>query len=524
MRIRHHLGFGALGLATSFSLGCSALLPTSHVIASQGMRVGVLQARAAAGLHAQSVGGSTSYMVAFTGGIPAGFDAAVKAAAGTVVAEDATLGVAVASSANPNFASQISALAGVQAVSVTKSKFRLANTYIAAAGGHEHGSTGNGSNLPNAPFFLGGMQWDMTDVHADQVWPVQTGSHRIKVAVLDTGVDYNNPNLAPNYDAADSVSFVQTVIDPSTGAPLAGTNFFGQPIQDDGPDPMDYLGHGSHVAGIIAAAQNGTGISGVAPGVQIMDVKVLDATGYGDDFGIMKGIVWAVDHGADVINMSIEEVGPSNDPTIQAESIGYTRAIDYATEHGVFVASAAGNFAMDADGSGATFLPAQQGRFNVAVSSVGPQNGANPDTFSLFSDYGNSLVDLAAPGGNIIGFSMNPDGTPAIIANPYTDFVFSTWSMNGLGYPILGMSFPASPYMFLAGTSMATPHVAGAAALVLSRHRMAPAALDRLLERTADKVWGGTGTNPYYGHGRLNVYRAYTAVDHDDFDEHAQHD
>jgi len=228
----------------------------------------------------------------------------------------------------------------------------------------------------------------------------------------------------------------------------------GYDFVNEDTDPSDDHGHGSHVAGIIGAeSNNGQGVAGVAWSARIMPVKVLNSWGSGYLSDVVSGITYAADHGAKVINMSL---GSSyNSSSLQS-------AINYAHSKGVTVVAAAGN-----DGNGTINYP---GGCNYTIGVAATDQNDNRASFSNY----NSTVDVAAPGVSIA----------------------STW-YRGEAY-----------YALASGTSMATPHVAGLAALLLSQDpSRSPETVENMIESTADDL-GPSGYDVYYGAGRINAYLA----------------
>ena len=288
------------------------------------------------------------------------------------------------------------------------------------------------------------------DIDAPEAWAISTGSSAVKVAVIDTGIDYTHPDLAANYEG--------------------GYDF----VTPDA-DPMDDHGHGTHVSGTIAAAMNNLtgspaeaeGAVGIAPQSRVLAYKVCDANGGCSDFAIQQAIARAIADGAKVINMSLggADVSQSLDAAVQD-----------AWTAGLVVVAGAGN-----DGSTGLFYPAAYDN----VVSVGASD--EDDLRASFSNYG-SWVDIAAPG----------------------NVILST-------YPMAGCSVSTTPgdtgcYAYNSGTSMATPHVAGAAALVWSRGDIGTASqvVDALLS-SADGAGAGTvRLDSWTIHGRLNLYGAMT--------------
>lgn len=282
-------------------------------------------------------------------------------------------------------------------------------------------------------------QWALTVLDAEKVWRKSTGRGTV-VAVVDTGVRATHPDLK--------------------GQVLKGWDFVGS---DRSPD--DNNGHGTHVAGIIAAkANNKRGIAGLAPRSRILPVKVLNSAGAGNTVDVSRGIVYAVNKGADVINLSL--AGEQTDGQLEA-------AIAYAVRRHVVVVAAAGNSGCAAPTSYPAAYP--------GVIGVGAANrSGNPASFSNCGPY----VDVIAPGTGIRSTS---------IPRPS---------------PYLGCSY-GNDYCSLDGTSMASPFVAAAAAVVISRthHRLGPKAVQQLLTTRATDV-GAPGYDTAAGFGLLNVKRA----------------
>lgn len=276
---------------------------------------------------------------------------------------------------------------------------------------------------PNDPLF--GSQWALTAIDADSAWDVTTGAGSPLVAVVDTGVDYTQQDLTGRVD-------------------------LGYDFVDSDSDPMDEEGHGTHVSGIVAAsANNGIGIAGVAPGARILAVRVLDENGSGWASDVALGIIYAADHGAKVINLSLGSDSGSN-----AEH----DAIKYAIEHGAIVTCAAGN-----DGHGTLSYP---GHFPecVAVGATDTDNSR-----ATFSNWGTNL-DVVAPGVGILS------------------------------------SVPGNTYESWNGTSMATPVVSGVAAL-LAGEGLGPEQIEAAIEDSATDL-GSAGYDTTFGHGLVNANAA----------------
>lgn len=412
---------------------------------------------------------------------------AIAAADGTVVATYAKIGVIVAHSANPDFGAQIRAVRGVQSAGATRTApLSLAGTTDEGAAkllsAAEAAKTATASAAAGASEPLEADQWDLRAIGADKAAEINPGSSKVTVAVIDTGVDDTHPDLAPNFSAAQSANCVGGVADTSEGA--------WRPYTAD-----DY--HGTHVAGEIAAARNGIGVAGVAPGVKVAGIKVSDPKdGLFYPENVVCAFVFAADHGVEITNNSYY-VDPwlyncMDDPDQKAIVDAVNRAQLYATSKGTLNVASAGNSNHDLDSDAIvdssspddstpvtrtidphecfdvpTQLPGV-----VTVSATGVKG-----TKSYYSTYGLGAVDVAAPGGDKYQIPETPSANGRILS-----------------------TMPNNAYGFLQGTSMASPHVAGVAALLKSTHPWAsPAALQTLLKAQADNP--GCPAEPYDGNG-----------------------
>ena len=273
------------------------------------------------------------------------------------------------------------------------------------------------------------------DVDAVEAWNVTTGGG-IKVAVLDSGVANDNPDITPKV--------------------VGRANFTSGETGDDN------YGHGTHVAGIVAATANNTqGVAGTCPGCTILDGKVLNDSGVGSTSSLANGINWATSNGAKVINMSL---GVRASRTLET-------AVNNAWNKGAVLVAAAGN------GNNQTKI--YPGAYTNVIAVAATDNN---DAKASFSTYGTSWVDIAAPGVNV--YSTFPNHT----------FVLGTQNKRSFGYDVGN------------GTSMSSPIVAATAALAWSSNPGAtPTAIRSKVESTADKI-AGTGTN--WAHGRVNANNA----------------
>jgi serine protease len=319
--------------------------------------------------------------------------------------------------------------------------------------------------------FVGPYGVNMPDAWALAAARNAPGGRGAIVAVLDTGVAYRNLGL--RRQAPDLRSFVR-----------------GYDFVDDDPYPLDLNGHGTHVAGTIAERTNNRiGAAGIAYGARIMPVRTLDASGAGDAVTITRGIRYAVSHGADVINLSLEFapfVGAADVPDVLA-------ALRYARRKGVVVTTVAGNAA------NASRLPFPARSSGVIAVAATTSHGCQ----AKYSNAG-AQVDVAAPGGG-------PDAAPADDA---WDLAHCEPGVGGrsiyqqtLGPDLRRFALPSGYY----GTSMAAPHVAGLAALIIASRRLgahpSPAAVQQLIEQTARDI-GPPGYDIRYGHGLIDAAAA----------------
>ncbi|HWG88029.1 MAG TPA: Ig-like domain repeat protein [Candidatus Acidoferrales bacterium] len=327
--------------------------------------------------------------------------------------------------------------------------------------------TFSSKQIPNDPFLATSGSWGqpyadlwgLFSINAPAAWDTSTGTG-VVVAVVDTGLDINHPDIAANVWTNPGEIDSNFFDDDNNGFvdDVHGWNFiFGN------NDVTDFSGHGTHVAGTIAATgNNGIGIIGVAWGAQVMPLEALDNSGTGFDFNLAPAIMYAAENGADVINASWEGLEPS-------QSI--EEAIQFATGMGVVFVAAAGNSSQDAMNS---FPASSPEAITVAASDAF-------GNFAFFSNFG-PKIDTTAPGVDIL--SLQASGT--------------------------FLAFPVSDgYIRLSGTSMAAPHVSGVAALALSQNPAYSTEQVRQIIRSSNT---SVPFDSRFGYGTLNAAAAVAVV------------
>jgi subtilisin family serine protease len=474
--------------------------------------------------------------------VPKDASSTISAAGGSLVYAYSQIGVAIARSSSASFRDNLLKDNRVENASSTAGfASRLPDEQV-SKGGESPIAPGNAPATDSDS--LSPLQWDMRQIHSPEAHAVTGGSPSILVGDIDTGIDFNHPDLRQNIDVADSVNC-------TSGKPVAGLA-----AQDDN-------GHGTHTAGTIAAASNGFGIVGVAPNVRIAAIKSGDAAGFFFPDAVVCGFVWAAEHHVNVTNNSYFAdpylFNCRNDPTQRAIWKAESRAILYAESKGVSVVSAEGNESEDlshpvhdAQSVDTDPSPAGQDVTNacvvipvevagvIGVTATGndrqTDSSGNPTggyLKSFYSSVGISTTDVTAPGGDSV-FGRTAEAPNGRVLSTYPPDQPCTRSVKE---PSSDPSEPTVVYCYLQGTSMASPHAAGVAALIESEFGpMPPGRVMSYLDQTADPqpcptflpptyedffgvgidsglffpCEGGIAHNSWYGNGQVNAFNAVT--------------
>jgi lantibiotic leader peptide-processing serine protease len=504
-------------------------------------------------------GASEEYVVAFTG-TPEQAAAAIQAAGGTVQSVTRELGVALVSSSDGEFLGKVRARGEVlgaarnHAVGTARPgmphRFAEERPSAAerAAAGSGHGANGGPDAEP-----LSELQWNMEMIGAtpDAAHRRATGKG-VDVGIIDTGIDGRHPDLAPNFDLERSRNFTTDI--PEIDGPCEYAGCVDPPYVDD-------VGHGTHVAGIVAAADNDFGIAGVAPDATLVNLDAGQDSGFFFLYETVAALVYAGSIGLDVVNMSFftdpwlyncTSRGEYIEGTVTDEELAQQRltrglvqaAVAFAHRRGVTLVGSAGNEHQDQaaptridlispdfpEGAARPRVVAEtcltmpnEAPQVISVSAVGPST-----TKADYSSYGLGDVEIAAPGGWFRDFVGTPEfqtpGNLVLSSYPLHVAIAEELADPG-GEPVDEFSVRycndqgvCGFYTYLQGTSMASPHVAGVAALVIEAHgrsgrdggrALAPQAVERILLATAtDHACPAGGVEIYTDEGRTPDFNA----------------
>ncbi|MFB9681047.1 S8 family serine peptidase [Streptosporangium vulgare] len=495
-------------------------------------------------------GAETEYVVLYTEGArPADAQRAIRAAGGSILKENAAVGVATVKTTNARFAEAVRDAAPIDDIAHNRSIGGVPTVRRGAAGRATVQSRAvekAGDGAPAASTFgrpapaaepLSELQWDMKQIHAtvDGSYRHQQGDPGVLVGVIDTGVDGSHPDIAPNFNRELSRNFTVDIPVDADGKAVDGPCEAEPDRSCEDPADVDENEHGTHVASSIGSPLNGLGMAGVAPRVSIVNLRAGQDSGFFFLQPSVDALTYAGDIGIDVVNMSYYidpwlfncAGNPADSPADRQEQAtvvkAMQRALTYAYNRGVTLVSAAGNSAFDytkelLDVSSPDFagVPGEkpyprtiptscvsmpsEGEHVISVSSTGVSGRK-----AYYSDYGDGYVDVAAPGGDVYDTAggdrdvtratlaayprsvaeargqLDPDGTPNV-----TNVVRSCKG-TVCGY-----------YVYLQGTSMASPRAAGVAALIVGRYgrrdpvhggkRLHPAVVEMVLKGAATRT------------------------------------
>ncbi len=469
-----------------------------------------------AGRSASQQASSSEYVVLYADGVSlASAHSAIRAAGGTLVKENTAVGVATVRSSNPRFvrdAAGQAALAGAARNVVIghsdpaarenrKDGEKLTDAEraaVKAATAAKPAKPDNGGTAPAAEP-LASLQWDMAMIHAtpDGSYKKQPGVQGVRVGILDTGVDGLHPDIAPNFDYALSRNFTTDI--PDIDGPCEYASCVDPANEDDN-------GHGTHVAGTIGAAINGFGIAGVAPGVTLVNIRAGQDSGFFFLQPSVDALTYAADNGIDVVNMSYYidpwlyncADNPADTPEQQQEQRtivkATNRALDYADKHGVTLIAAEGNENTNLDNITfddtspdyplGTSYPRNVDNSCLSMPSMGHHvidvGAVGPTTMkSDFSNWGFKYTNVTAPG----GYFRDGFGTPLyrtvdtqVLSAMPTNVAIAEGDLNPDGSPNTPFVVRecqrgvCAYYQYLQGTSMASPHAVGVAALIVSQY------------------------------------------------------
>ena len=442
--------------------------------------------------------GKTVVVFKDTSSIPLAGIALLNSLGGTVTKRWDNIGVAFVSGLSVSALSTLSASNLIQAVGNDRILNWLPKVRTAGAIAGDVAAVPQ-NNPANASYFKDGTQWNMRVIGADKAWAAgKQGLPSTRVAIVDTGIDYGHREIRTLVDLAASRSFASLIVGVADGVPEVDA-----PIEPQLPGDsafMDNHFHGTHVASTVAS--NNISVASIAPDVTLIAVKVLSMTGSGSFESVASGIRYAADSAnADVINMSLgAEVEPGEEGVPALLEL-MKRVVKDAEKQGTIVISAAGNSSLNLDLGTVVATPCEQS--TICVSATGPLLQQNFDQPATYTNYGITAIEVAAPGGNATDDDSQYQTEDLVIgacSRRATEQTLNVCHANTDGVVYF--------YAYAAGTSMATPHVSGEAAMIKSYYpTLSVAGIRTKILGTADDV-GAKGRDIYTNYGRINVARA----------------
>src|SRR6266550_1496016 len=463
---------------------------------------------------------NSRHIVSFSGSVPTDFVAQVAALGGKVLWVSSGSGLAAVRGLQGSAAATLAGKRGIQAVAadalIPLDVPLLATEATAEAGGVQ-------SNAAPAAAVRYPRQWNMRAVQADVAWAHGfLGSSSVSIFMLDSGIDPHHADTEGRVDATRSLELLGTFdaqlpdgsTVPFTEADTVQKYFPGKEVY------TDLFFHGTHTAATVSS--NAVRAAGITSRTTLVAVKVC---GYINDCpfsSILNGVIYAADGGADVVNLSL---GGAFTKAGDRRFVGLlNKVFNYARSKGVTVVVSAGNSAADLDHDGNTYWTFCNTPSVICVAATGPTSDANAtspnpnlvrngpwtniDAPAYYTNFGRSVINVAAPGGN------SSFGPPLAAPAGRDVFVWAACTQTSrITHPVDLTGCAALPFFIVGaqGTSMAAPHVAGTAALLVSILGRNPSQIKARIQQSADNL-AGNGTSPFYGKGRLNVARAVGAI------------